>query len=153
MVLETAAGEILKKANHLSDLVAWFDALHPNVKKMILDWIRDDQLMANGEDEDGDIIGIYSRATEAFSGGKKQEGDPFNLNDTGEFYRSMFVQVLTDGLIIDGNTTKMENSFSQTNGYWWHDGILGLNDENLEKLAWVIQERYINYTRKTLGID
>jgi hypothetical protein len=153
MVMETIAGEMLKKQRLLFDSVAWIEALNPAVRKQILDWIRDDQLTAKGEDEDGDVIGYYSRATELFSGGRKKEGDPFDLNDTGAFYRSMFVQPLSDGLIIDGDTEEMEDSFSQTNGYWWHDGILGLNDENLEKLARIIQAKYIEYARKTLGIN
>jgi hypothetical protein len=153
MILETIAGERLKKTKLLFDSVAWFQALNPSVRKQILDWIRDDQLTAKGEDEDGDVIGEYSQATELFSGGRKREGDPFDLNDTGAFYRSMFVQPLSDGLIIDGNTSEMEGSFSRKNGYWWHDGILGLNDENLEKLARRIEAEYIRYAREILGID
>lgn len=151
--METIAGEMLQKHKLLFDSVAWIEALSPAVRKQILDWIRNDQLTAKGEDEDGDIIGIYSRATELMSGGRKKEGDPFDLNDTGAFYRSLFVQPLSDGLIIDGDTAKMEDSFSQTNGYWWHEGILGLNDENLEKLAQLIREKYIEYARGILGID
>jgi len=153
MIMQTLAGERLQKAKLLFDSVAWINALNPSMRKQILDWIRDDQLTAKGEDEDGDVIGLYSRATELFSGGRKQEGDPFDLNDTGGFYRSMFIQVLSDGLIVDGDTAKMEESFSQTNGKWWHDGILGLNDENLEKLARSIEIEYLKYARKILGID
>jgi hypothetical protein len=100
MIMETIAGERIKKTKLLFDSVAWFTALNPLVKKQILDWIRDDQLTAKGEDEDGDVIGEYSQATEIFSGGRKQEDDPFDLNNTGAFYRSMFVQALSDGLII-----------------------------------------------------
>lgn len=151
--METIVGEVLNKHRLLFDSVAWIDGLNPAMRKQILDWIRDDQLTAKGEDEDGDVIGLYSRATELFSGGRKQEGDPFDLNDTGAFYRSMFVQPLSDGMIIDGDTAKMEDSFSQTNGYWWHDGILGLNDENLDKLAVAMADAYRRYARKTLGID
>lgn len=146
-------GEVLNKHRLLFDSVAWIEGLNPAMRKQILDWIRDDQLTEKGEDEDGDVIGYYSRATELFSGGRKQEGDPFDLNDTGAFYRSMFVQPLADGMIIDGDTEKMEDSFSQTNGYWWHDGILGLNEENLDKLAVAMADAYRRYARKTLGID
>ena len=153
MIMQTLAGERLQKAKLLFDSVAWFNALNPSIRKQILDWIRDDQLTAKGEDEDGDVIGLYSRATELFSDGRKQEGDPFDLNDTGAFYRSMYIQPLSDGFIVDGNTDKMEESFSQTNGKWWHDGILGLNDENMEKLARRIEIEYIKYARNILGID
>lgn len=153
MVMETMVGEVLKKSRLLVDAVAWLDGLTPQVREQVLDMIRQDQLMEKGEDEDGDVIGYYSRATELMSGGRKLEGDHFTLNDTGDFYRSMFITPTTDGMIIDGDTQKMEDSFSQTNGYWWRNEILGLNEENLEKFARIMEGKYIEYARRTLGID
>jgi hypothetical protein len=153
MVMETIAGEVLKKSKLLFDSVAWIEGLHPNNRALVLDFIRKDQLTDKGVDEDGDIIGLYSRATELMSGGRKKEGDPFDLNDTGAFYQSMSATPVSDGLIIDGATQKMEDSFSQTNGYWWHDGILGLTDENMDKLATLMAEEYRKYARRTMGID
>lgn len=153
MLENTIAYEKLKKTKLLFDTVAWISAFDPAMRTMILDWIREDQLTEKGEDEDGDIIGIYSRATELMSGGSKQEGDHFTLDDTGQFYQSMTATPVTDGLIIDGDTAKMEDSFSQTNGYWWRDEILGLNDENMEKLAFEVAKKYIEYARKILQIN
>ncbi len=140
MIMQTMAGERLKKTKLLFDSVAWFKALNPSVRKQILDMIRDDQLTAKGEDEDGDVIGLYSRATELFSGGRKQEGDPFDLNDTGAFYRSMFIQVLLDGFIVDGDTDKMKIKLSgkklkQMDADGLINGFEFCYDEDIESLT------------------
>jgi len=143
----------LNKTKTLFEKVAWYESFTPQLKTIILDYIRKDQLTARGVDEDNDIIGLYSRATELMSGGRKLEGDPFDLNDTGAFYSSMFITATFDSFIVDGDTAKMEESFSQTNGLWWHDGILGLNEESLGKLIKQIKEKYIKYVRKLLELD
>lgn len=153
MLEETIVYERLKKAKLLFDSVAWFSAFTPAFRTMVLDWIRQDQLTAKGEDADGDVIGYYSRATELMSGGSKQEGDHFTLNDTGQFYQSMSATPVSDGLIIDGDITEMESSYSQTNGYWWNDEILGLNEENMEKLSYEVAQSYLKYARKILQLD
>jgi hypothetical protein len=152
-VMTTIIGEKLRKVKLLSDSLAWYDSLDFSVREKIVKMIQEDQLLKRGVDADGDIIGLYSRATELMSGGKKREGDPFNLFDTGEFFRSMFVIVLRDSFLVDGDTKKMEESFSQTNGWWWRDEILGLTDENLDKLKILLRERYIQYARKVLEIN
>jgi hypothetical protein len=153
MLEETIVYERLKKAKLLYDSVAWISAFTPAFRTMVLDWIRQDQLTEKGEDAEGDIIGTYSRATELMSDGRKKEGDNFNLNDTGQFYQSMSATPVLDGLIIDGATEKMEDSFSQTNGYWWNEEILGLNEENLQKLSYEVAQSYIRYARKVLQLD
>jgi hypothetical protein len=153
MLEDTLIYKRLKRAKLLFDSVAWYEAFTPQIKTTILDLIRDDQLTAKGVDMDGDIIGRYSHATELMSGGAKLEGDHFTLDDTGDFYRSMFITVLRNSIIIDGDTEKMENSFSQKNGLWWRDEILGLTDENLQLVIIEIKKKYIQYARKVLEID
>ena len=153
MLTETIIYKRLRKTKLLSDAVAWMESFTPDVKKMVLDWIRNDQLTDKGIDADGNIIGEYSRATELMSDGRKQEGDHFTLDDTGSFYRSMFITVLRNSIIVDGDTEEMETSFSQKNGLWWTDEILGLTDENLQKLVIEIKKKYIDYVRRILEID
>ena len=85
--------------------------------------------------------------TELISGGRKQEGDPYNLNDTGEFFRSMYIKVLSDSIVIDANYAKMEDKD------WWSINILGLTQENLQLYADMVKENYILYARKVLGLD
>jgi len=147
MIGETAIDKHLKKTKLLFDSVAWLDAHTPQVKEDVLNLIREAQLMAEGVDENNEIIGTYSYMTEVISGGRKQEGDPYNLNDTGEFFRSMYIKVLADSIIIDANYQKMEDKD------WWSISILGLTQENLDKYAQMVKENYIKYARKVLELD
>lgn len=147
MIGETAIDKHLKKTKLLFDSVAWLDAHTPQVKEDVLNLIREAQLMAEGVDENNEIIGTYSYMTEVISGGRKQEGDPYNLNDTGEFFRSMYIKVLLDSIIIDANYQKMEDKD------WWSISILGLTQENLDKYAEMVKENYIKYARKVLELD
>ena len=147
MIGETAIDKHLKRAKFLFDSVAWLDAHTSQVKEDILNLIREAQLMAEGVDEDNQIIGTYSYMTELISGGRKQEGDPYNLNDTGEFFRSMYIKVLSDSIIIDANYQKMEDKD------WWSISILGLTQENLQLYAEMVKENYILYARRILELD
>lgn len=144
-LFETKVGKVLQNAKLLNEAAAWIEAITPQLQtKIVRDWIQEDQLYKRGIDENGDIIGFYSVATENISKGRKKAGTPFTLYDTGEFYRSMFVSALSDSIIIDGNSTKMEGQL------WWGEEILGLTDENLEKLILEVKESYINYARRIL---
>jgi hypothetical protein len=147
MIGETAIDKHLKRTKLLFDSVAWLNAHTSQVKEDILNLIREAQLMAEGVDEDNQIIGTYSYMTELISGGRKQEGDPYNLNDTGEFFRSMYIKVLKDSIIIDANYQKMEDKD------WWSISILGLTQENLQLYADMVKENFILYTRRILELD
>lgn len=146
--LDTRIGEVLRKAKLLSDAMAWMDLFTTGLKtEIIRDWIQKDQLTGRGIDADGTNIGHYSFMTEWISKGRKQEGDHYTLDDTGEFYRSMWITVLRDEIVIDGDSSRMEDQD------WWRDEILGLSDENIEKLIQKAREHYPNYVRKVLGLD
>ena len=147
MIGQTAIDEHLKKVMLLDDSVAWIDSHTDEVKKMILDYIRNDQLFDEGIDANEDIIGTYSYLTEVLTNGRKRMGDPYNLKDTGEFYNSMLVQVLKDSILIDANYTKMEDQ------NWWSIDILGLTEENLEKYAEMVKKNFILYARRVLELN
>lgn len=137
----------LKKAVLLDDSIAWIDAHSDEVKEEILNLIRDEQLMEEGVDANNDIIGTYSYLTEVLSGGRKRMGDPYNLNDTGAFFRSMFIKVLSDSILIDADSAKMEDQ------NWWSVDILGLTEENLDTYAKMVKENFILYARRVLELD
>ena len=137
----------LKKAVLLDDSIAWIDAHSDEVKEEILNLIRDEQLMEEGVDANDDIIGTYSYLTEVLSGGRKRMGDPYNLNDTGAFFRSMFIKVLSDSILIDADSAKMEDQ------NWWSVDILGLTEENLDIYAKMVKENFILYARRVLELD
>ena len=131
----------------LIDAEAWFESHDREVKDMIIKLIQDKQLIEKGVDSEGRVIGYYSYWTEIISEGRKQEGDPYNLEDTGEFFMSMFVKVLADGIIINADYAKMQGQD------WWDLNILNLTEENLTKYVEKIKENYIIYARKVLGLD
>ena len=146
MIGKTAIDEHLKRAKLLSDSKAWIEAHSDEVKKAILDLIRDDQLY-EGVDANDSNIGYYSFWTEILSDGRKKQGEPYDLNDTGQFYRSMFIKVLKNSILINADFEKMEDQ------YWWRIDILGLTEENIEIYAQMVKENYLLYARRILGLD
>lgn len=148
MLMETRLGEMLQNALLLDEAQAWVDSITPGLQaKTIRNWIQEDQLYKNGVDSNDEIIGLYSKATEKLSNGRKVAGTPFTLYDTGAFYRSMFVRVLRDAIIIEADPGEMADQV------WYDDEILWLNEKNLEKFIEEIRFGYVEYVRRILGID
>ena len=147
-LMQTRIGETLKKTVLLSDAIAWIELFTPKLKAQILrEWIQDEQLTQLGVDENGEIIGFYSYASEIASGGIKQEGSHYTLEDTGDFYKSMFIIVTAKAFFIDADYAKMEDQD------WWREEILGLTDESLTKLIEEAKVHYIEFIRSILGIN
>lgn len=147
MKIETIVEQNVGKALLLDDSLAWLEANTDKILNEVLDLIRFKQLMLDGEDGNGNIIGFYSKATEIITQGRKIEGQPYNLFDTGEFYDSMFVNVLNDSIEINGNVNKMLGQD------WFSFDILGLKDENINIYAEKIKENFILYARRILGLN
>lgn len=147
MIGQTAIDEHMRKVNTLFDSVAWFDSHSTLVKKSILDLIRINQLTQKGIDENESVIGYYSAVTDMITRGRKAEGEHYTLDDTGEFYRSMYVVVLKDSIVIEADFQKM------TDQDWWTIDILGLTQKNLELYAQMVKENYIKYARRILGVN
>jgi len=146
-VMNTAIGEKLRKVRLLSDQIAWQQNIDARIRQEILFMIREDQLMQKRIDANGNHLGFYSWMTEALSQGRKKEGDPYNLYDTGEFHNKMFVVVLRDALAIDSEGADKENVnlFKE-----YGDNIVGLTDENMGKLIELLRPKYIAWARKML---
>jgi hypothetical protein len=151
--LNNDLGDILKRTKVISESVVWFQAFDPTLKKKILDWVRNDQLQ-KGIDEDGDIMGLYSKWTEIINPEKK-EGTPYTLYDTGDFYKSLFIDVLSEYFEVDGQGLKVDAESGITTDLfkWLGDGIVGLTDENKDKLTEELKVKYINYARDILRIN
>ena len=146
MIGDSKLHTLFRRGKLLSDAVAWFDAFTPRNKREIIDLIREDQLRSKGIDGDGDVIGFYSFATQIASGGKKQQGDHFTLNDTGDFYRSMFIRVLSESFTVNADGQKEDDNLFEKYG----DGIIKFTDENLDKIKGIIRRSYINYVKRIL---
>jgi len=143
--LDTRIGVTLKKVKLLSVSAVWFYSMDKKTQRKILDWIRNDQLQ-KGLNEDNEIIGLYSIWTEKINP-EKVAGTPYTLEDTGEFYKSLFIEVFNDVFEIDGEGQKSptDNLFTLLG-----EGIVGLNDQSKEKLRIELTNRIIEYVYKKI---
>lgn len=129
----------------------WYEVFSDEqFKETILNWIRNDQLFAQGVDENGDVIGYYSFVSEVINP-DKMEGTPYTLYDTGEFYRSMFITVMMDAtFVIDADAIKVNEDGTEDLFQKYGDGIIGLTEESREKLALECIERFNDVARQIL---
>ena len=65
-----------------------------------------------GEDSEGKILGYYSKATEILSGGRKKQGDKFNLFDTGSFREKTYLLTTekSNDLLFDFDSSDSKTS-------------------------------------------
>lgn len=142
-LMNTVLGDVLRKAQSITFEDVWQEVFKDEqFKEEILDWIRWEQLYAEGVDELGQIIGTYSRYTEILNP-EKPEGSPYTLYDTGAFYESLLITVLPDAIEINGDGLKTDE-FGQTTDLFAEYGyeIIGLTDESKTKLADELIERF-----------
>jgi len=147
MIGKTTIDLHLKRALLLDSAKAWIEANTEELRELIVNLIRYNQLTEQGVNSEGDIIGTYSYTTELLSEGRKKRGEPYDLNDTGEFFRSMYVKTLSDSIVINADYTKMEDQ------NWWNINILNLTDENLEVYIEEIKANYVKEARRVLELD
>lgn len=118
----------------------------PDLKAKIIYLNTERQLGDEGINALGKILGVYSYATEFLSGGRKRAGDPYTLNDTGEFWDSFSVQVFQGHITIDADGQKDDKNLLDEYGI----DILGLTDENLQLLINEAKQYYIEYYKSIL---
>jgi len=147
MIGKTPIDLHLKRALLLDSAKAWIEANTDELRELIVNLIRYNQLTEQGVNSEGNIIGYYSQMTEIISEGRKKRGEPYDLNDTGEFFRSMYVQVLADSIVVNADYAKMEDQ------NWWNINILNLTDENLEVYIEEIKANYVKEARRILELD
>lgn len=147
MIGKTPIDLHLKRALLLDSAKAWIEANTDELRELIVNLIRYNQLTEQGVNSEGNIIGYYSQMTEILSEGRKKRGEPYDLNDTGEFFRSMYVQVLADSIIVNADYAKMEDQ------NWWNINILNLTDENLEVYIEEIKANYVKEARRILELN
>ena len=126
----------------------------PEVKAKIIELNTKDQLFNKGIDSRGDSLPFYSPFTEILSGGEKQAGTPFNLFDSGEFYRSFVVEVLNSGdAKINANTIKVDplNDSTVDLKQIASQFIIGLTDESKKILAQLFREKIQQKIRTDLS--
>lgn len=141
----TPLTELANRMKLLSSAVAWIEAFDTQLKRDIINFVQDDQLRKQGIDADGDVIGYYSYFTSQLNP-KKKFNTHYTLEDTGKFFKSMYIVVLNDSFVIEADGNKGDDNLFEKYG----EEIIGLTDENIEKVAEKIKVRYENYIRKVL---
>lgn len=141
--------EMVRRRRLLSDSLVWFNAFDTDLKRQIVEWITQDQLKEKGIDADGDVIGYYSQVTE-FINPTKKFNTHYTLYDTGSFYRSIFIQVLSDRIVPNATS---ETYRKMQDKDWFTDRILNLTDENIQLLKMELKDKYIAAVRKVLFAD
>lgn len=104
-----------------------------------------------GEDSNGKVLGYYSKMTEILSGGRKKQGDRFNLLDTGDFRNQTYLLTMgkSNDLIFDfdstgTNTSELLERIGST--------IFGLQDKNKEQFTQIAQETAMDLLNKNLKL-
>lgn len=153
-LMDTILGTQLRKVNLLTEEIFWRQTFSdPDFKNYILDLIRNDQLFEKGIDSDGDIIGYYSEWTEMMNP-EKVAGTPYTLRDTGEFYKSMIIYIYKNYIEIDADPIKTNQQGEEDNLFYkYGENIIGLTEENLEKVAKEIAEKYRHEIIRVLSIS
>lgn len=90
------------------------------------------------------VGGGYSPITIDIKRAKGQPVDRVTLKDTGDFYDTFNVQVREGEIVITANTIKDDDDLIDR----WGSDIIGLTDENLDKLIIFAKGLYIDYLRK-----
>lgn len=150
-LMNTELGTLLNRARTIKPIEIWMSVFSDKtLKNRVLEWIQEDQLRKQGIDENGDVIGEYSEATEMINP-SKMAGDHYTLFDTGEFYDSMYIVVLKDSIVIEADGLKTDGKGKTTDLITeFGEGILGLTEENKAKLAEELIERYVIEAEKLL---
>ena len=153
-IMQTELGLTLKRFNRvLNHNKIWLSVMRkPLLKTFILDLVREDQLLEQGIDEDGDVIGTYSEYTEIINP-EKVAGSHYTLKDTGEFFDSFYIDVFPSYFEINANPIKTDDDGETTNLFYeYGEGIMGLTTESLDKLSREILRLYAIEVRRLLQI-
>jgi hypothetical protein len=133
---------IAKNAQRLNVVQAAREAFsNPEIKSLIIDLNTNKQLFIQGIDSKGVLLPLYSPNS------KKKPGSPYDLKDTGAFYKSFRVIVTANGdFIIDANTMKGEDDLRIKASPF----IVGLTDESKEIITQRIIPIIQDYTYQTI---
>jgi len=118
------------------------------------------------KDAKGNIRTGYSPLTEELSKGRKKAGQPFNLFDTGEFYKSIKASPELKGVDIGADFIKKsdlndidkialermgESADTDLEKKFGKD-IIGLSNENIQKLREFIKPIIVLNLKKEIGL-
>ena len=142
MALNTIIHERFEILKNLEWFKATFDKT--DVKTFIIQ-LNHARLQTRGTDINGNVIGRYTTNTEIMSGGEKKAGQPYNLKDTGEFYRSWVITITSDVITIDADGQKEFVDWGSPD-----IGAVGLDDAGIKSLLLFILPKLISNFKNVL---
>lgn len=157
-----AVFKLLNRFNYLTPTYLWLRVFKDKeLQRYIIDVLIQDEQLQKGIDGTGQRItdnegnNAYSFWTELISKGKKQEGDPYTLKDTGQFYESMVFLLGKDFFEIDANPNKTDEFTGKVTNLFdkYGEEIVGLTEQSLEKITEKLKERLIIEINKILQGD
>lgn len=98
----------------------------------ILDWNTEEQLFEKGITATGISIADYAPYSPVTVEYKKQKGQPYDrvtLRDTGDFHSSFYLQIDNEKFTFDAEDWKTRDLLR-----WYGDDIMGLTDQNKQRL-------------------
>lgn len=150
--------EYVNSINEKSLVATLFDFVRSIESQLVS--LNKEQLNEFSSDIYGNALGFYSRATEYITtndallgkGNKiKREGDPFDMEDTGDFLARLYAKVSKD--FITFGSTDPKTDLILENESLLSKELFGLTDENLTKvIKKVILPFLQDHIRNTLKI-
>ena len=146
MFRNTEIYKIALRARKLSEAEMWFDAFHRDsvLQETLLERIKT-RLRQKGTDNEGPVIGYYSLLTSLINP-KKEFNTPYTLEDTGEFFESMFVAWFPTYILVDGDGDKGDDNLFEKYG----DGIIGPDEADREWLYLALRVKFVDYVKRVL---
>lgn len=127
--------DYLKKIQRAkADIPNNIETIVKQIEEEIIDLNRKSQLLDQGIGTKGQVLGVYSKATEQITKGMtgpgfpKRAGSPYNFYDSGEMFRSVSIKV-GNGILTIVNTSETLKLFSRRTGIS-EDNIVGLTPDN-----------------------
>lgn len=96
--------------------------------------------LSQGKDVFNKTIGLYSRATEAITTNQyllgqrkdiKKEGTPYTAQDTGDFFKGFYLEIVDDAFRIFSTDPKTHEILDS----WESDALFGLSDKDLREIV------------------
>jgi hypothetical protein len=147
MLKKTKYYQLIEALTRLNEPEMWRVVLDYALLVRIAEYNREQ--LKEGERADGTGLPEYSRASVELYG---KEAGPIKLFDTGAFYASIEAVIVDDVIAIVSNPVKRDEITGRITNLkekYRHE-IIGLTDENLEKIRGLAKESILRYIKGVL---
>lgn len=156
MLYETKIGELIERLERLDEVQLWIKAVDNHSFLTFVVEINRMQLQ-QGKDSEGERLTNQQTGDDSYSpvtveiyrnvGRSIQAGGHYTMKFSGEFYDSIEInRVMADYFEIEADPIKGSDNLYEKFGR----NILGIDEENLEKIIWKLTESYIHELRRYL---